>query len=93
MLTERYARSHGACDLIAGLDGRLLFVDVTVGRLARAVSSMPTADNRRALRTAASAWLAENPRPERIEVRFDLIRVWLDRNGELVGTEHWPNAF
>lgn len=93
LLTERYARGHGACDLIAGLDGRLLFVDVAAGRLALAAPTAPTPDRGRALRAAASAWLSEHPRPEPAEVRFDLIRVWLDRDGELVGTEHWPNAF
>ncbi len=93
VLTERYACPHGACDLIAELDGRLLFVDVAAGRLSLATPTVQTATRERALRAAASAWLAEHPQTKPVEARFDLIRIWLDRNGELVGTEHWPNAF
>lgn len=92
LLAERYICTNGACDLIAELDRRLLFVDVTAGRLSLATETTPTSDSRRALRTAASCWLAANPRLDPVEVRFDLIRIWLDRNGELVGTEHWPDA-
>lgn len=92
LLAERYRSRHGSCDLIAALDGRLLFVEVVAGRLA-AVDAEQSPGARRRLRLAASAWLWQNPQRNLIEVRFDMVRVWLARDGELVGTEHWPNAY
>lgn len=48
---------------------------------------------RTGLRLTASIWLANPPNRGFHEVRFDRIDVYLTHGGELVGLEHYPNAF
>lgn len=93
VMGEHYTSRFGACDLIAGLDGRLLFVELQVDRLVAGYDPGPALGRRRRLRLAASAWLAAHPQRVLRELRFDVIRVYLDRRCELVALEHWPNAF
>lgn len=90
---EHYSSRFGACDLIASLDGRLLFVEVRADQLVAGYDPGPVLGRRRGLRLAASAWLAAHPQRVLRELRFDVIRVYLDRHGEPVASEHWPNAF
>ena len=93
VMGEHYTSRFGACDLIAGLDGRLLFVELQADRLVAGYDPSPALGRRRRLRLAASAWLAAHPQRVLRELRFDVIRVYLDRRCELVALEHWPNAF
>jgi hypothetical protein len=48
---------------------------------------------RKRLRLSASAWLTGQQSRGFREVRFDRIDVYLSPGGELVGLEHYPNAF
>ena len=93
VLDQHYRSRFGACDLIAGLDGRLLFVEVRADHLVAGYEPDPMLGRRRRLRLAASAWLAANPQRALRELRFDVIRVYLDRRQDVVALEHWPNVF
>jgi putative endonuclease len=88
----------GELDLIA-LDGStLVFVEVKTGRIgARRGPERPVLavgpEKRRRLRRLARAWLASEPGVRFQSLRFDVVGVSLDQEGDLVGFEHLRDAF
>jgi putative endonuclease len=95
------ARNHrtrwGEIDLIV-FDGRtLVFVEVKTrrasGRAGGALDAVAPVKQHQVRRIAA-AWLAEvSDRPRSAELRFDVIGVTVDRNGDLLRLDHLEAAF
>ena len=86
------ARQFRDADLIAGRWPRLIACQVRARRIIGPVEDhRPTA--RRSLRLSTSAWLARKAALGFGELRFDRIDVYLSPGGELVGLEHYPDAF
>jgi putative endonuclease len=94
------ARNHrtrfGELDLIVHDDTTIVFVEVKARRVDAAtppLQSIPPSKQRQVRRMAA-AWLVESTgRPRARELRFDVIGVTVDRNGELVRLDHLEAAF
>jgi Holliday junction resolvase-like predicted endonuclease len=86
------ARQFRDCDLIAGRWPLVIACEVRARRIVEPADDGPPAARKR-LRLSASAWLAVPRNRGFHELRFDRIDVYLSRAGELVGLEHYPNAF
>jgi Holliday junction resolvase-like predicted endonuclease len=86
------ARQFGDCDLIAGRWPLVLTCEVRARRIIQPVDDERPAGRKR-LRLSASAWLAQPRNRSFHEVRFDGIDIYLSLDGDLVGLEHYPNAF
>jgi putative endonuclease len=96
-VAQNHRTRFGELDLIVCDDERLVFVEVKTRRApARAgagIEAVPH-DKRRRVRSMAAAWLAETTdRPRSRELRFDVIGVTVDRNGQLVRLDHVEAAF
>jgi Holliday junction resolvase-like predicted endonuclease len=86
------ARQFRDCDLIAGRWPLVIACEVRARRIIEPVDD-ERSGRRKRLRLSASIWLANSPNRGFHEVRFDRIDVYLSHGGELVGLEHYPNAF
>ena len=97
---RRVARNHrtrfGELDLIVCDETTIVFVEVKARRVDAAappLQSVPSSKQRQVRRMAA-AWLVETTeRPRARELRFDVIGVTVDRNGELARLDHLEAAF
>jgi Holliday junction resolvase-like predicted endonuclease len=86
------ARQFEGADLIAGRWPQLVACEVRARRIIEpANDERPT--GRKSLRLSTSAWLARRAAMSFEEIRFDRIDVYLSPGGQLVGLEHYPNAF
>ncbi len=88
ILESNFRCASGEIDIIALLDGALVFCEVKRrrnARFGRPAEAVTPAKQRRIIRTARY-WLATHPQPERI-VRFDVLEVL---PGEI---RHIPAAF
>lgn len=86
------ARRFRDCDLIAGRWPLVIACEVRARRIIEPADDERSARRKR-LRLSASAWLARPQTRGFREVRFDRVDVYLSHGGELVGLEHYPNAF
>jgi Holliday junction resolvase-like predicted endonuclease len=86
------ARQFGDCDLIAGRWPLVIACEVRARRIIQPADDERPGVRKR-LRLSASAWLTGQQSRGFREVRFDRIDVYLSPGGELVGLEHYPNAF
>ncbi|MEM7159132.1 MAG: YraN family protein [Myxococcota bacterium] len=68
-----------------------VFIEVRSRASSEHGSAVETVDRRKQRRVirAATAWLVQRDLWERVEVRFDVIGVALDEDGEPRGTPHW----
>ena len=86
-------RAYREADLIAAAEERLIVCGVrALGPLTPAEANGNGLQRRRLWRSAA-AWLGERGALPWRTLRFDLISVYLNPEGELVGLEHTPDAF
>jgi len=76
-LARRVRRGRGEVDLVVARPGRCLFVEVKVrGHRSWGPSTTAVTDGKLwRLRTAARAWIAENPPPPATELRFDVVAI------------------
>jgi Holliday junction resolvase-like predicted endonuclease len=86
------ARRFRDCDLIAGRWPLVIACEVRARRIIEPIDDEPSGRRKR-LRLSASIWLANPPNRGFHQARFDRIDVYLSDGGELVGLEHYPNAF
>lgn len=99
-IVARNARTAlGEIDLIVCDGQALVFVEVKARRLGgrlgpeRPAAAVDDAKRRR-LRRAARAWLAEGqPTPPHRELRFDVVGVSFDADGQVTDLEHLRGAF
>lgn len=98
-----YARNwrikSGEIDLIARTGNVLVVVEVKAGHVG-SLSGPPIPilavgpNKQRRLRKLASAWIASYGRTVSFrEVRFDVVGVMFERNGDLAAYDHMENAF
>jgi putative endonuclease len=93
-LARRYRRAGGEVDLIVGRRQLVVFVEVKArgpGSWTPAHAAVTTAQLRR-LRTAAQAWLAEQPAPLRADLRCDVVAVQFGGEGRGVMLRHFPGV-
>ncbi|MDP2710436.1 MAG: YraN family protein [Solirubrobacteraceae bacterium] len=91
-----YRTRFGELDLIVCDDTWLVFVEVKTRRSGAMESSLQavTPDKQRRVRAMAAAWLVEAPdRPRSRELRFDVVAITVDRDGQLVRLDHLEGAF
>jgi putative endonuclease len=95
-VARNYRTRFGELDLIVCDKTTIVFVEVKARRVdaaATPLQSVPPSKQRQVRRMAA-AWLVESTdRPRARELRFDVIGVTVDRNGELVRLDHLEAAF
>jgi putative endonuclease len=93
ILARRFRTRHGELDLVAWIDGTLVFVEVKARRTGAPFESLHEA-KRSQVRRMAAAWLqAVADRPYAHDLRFDAIGVRFDAAGRLAGLEHLEGAF
>jgi putative endonuclease len=97
---RRIARNHrtrfGELDLIVCDETTIVFVEVKARRVDAAAAPLQSVPPRkqRQVRRMAAAWLVETAdRPRARELRFDVIGVTVDRNGDLARLDHLEAAF
>ncbi len=99
ILARNWRIRAGELDLIARTGGTLVIVEVKSthsglkrGPTAPALSVGP--DKQRRIRRLASAWLAGHGRNMTFEdVRFDVVGILFDHDGEVGAYDHIENAF
>ena len=95
ILCMNYRCKLGELDIIARQKETYVFVEVKLrreGGFASAAEAVTPAKQRR-LEIAAETWLAEN-RLEDVPCRFDVIEVYLEKNGSRIKSiHHWEEAF
>ncbi len=96
----RVSGIRGEIDLVALHRGELVFVEVKARTAATPIgperpAMAVTASKRRKLRSLAGAWLAQNRDliPPHRRLRFDVVGVTVDRDGEVIDWEHLRGAF
>ena len=96
-ITEaNYTTRFGEIDLIAKKHDDVIFVEVKTRkdkRFANAFEAV-TAGKRAKIQTAADQWLSSNDPKSKLNVRFDVVEVYLDEEeGTPFSINHIENAF
>lgn len=93
LLEQQWRHRHGELDLVMRKDKTLVFVEVRVrsgGGSALAIYHSVSRAKWQTLRLTACAYLHRcGWRPE--AVRFDMVGILCERNGELTSLHHWQN--
>ncbi len=94
LLARRVRRGCGEIDLVVTRASVIVFVEVRTrgpGSVARAAETI-TRDKLRRLRTAARAWLAEQPSAAARDLRCDVVAIDLAGEGKGLVLRHFPGA-
>ena len=94
VLARRYVSRGSEIDIVARSAGRLVFVEVKFRRTSGHGLPREAVDarKRRRIALAARGFLAERGIVD-CACRFDVIEVWLEPGGLVLGLRHIPGAF
>lgn len=94
ILVKNYKCKAGEIDIIARIGGELIFAEVKTRCAEPYVRGMYSVDARKREHIIRSAAVYIRDTDCRLQPRFDIIEVEVDRDtGRVVSVEHLPNAF